>query len=345
MKQQSTSLEVRRAMRLPLMSELEPSIQTLLASLGLETANALVSKPLERVLSDLNSQNWEERVAAIRALGHLSLDEKQGVVGHIVAKLHDKVDSVRLAAIRVLEMLEQDVPISTYIDVFCASGWFVRTAIVETLSGQGKKVPSWFFMHALRDENEFVRAAALQALGVRGLATLDLLESALYDHGQRVREVAILMMLNLGEKVPSELLIEALDDKQETVRTTALFALQKLGEYIPEQLIRNLDEYGAHGKNLEERVPSKRLKRLPTLRYGLADLQIFMRRTKQPYLFLVLFLGLCGLSLAIGAWKKIDIDLYLFLTLLTVLIAIPSMVVSILEIVERSKKKQKGKKI
>src|SRR5260221_10127606 len=105
----TTNVEIRRALRLPLMQDLEPSVQTMLARLGLETSNALALKPIDQLLADLNNSDWEVRVAAVRALGLLDISEKRDLVERLVGMLHDGVESVRLATVHVLSMLERDV--------------------------------------------------------------------------------------------------------------------------------------------------------------------------------------------------------------------------------------------
>src|SRR5437588_486458 len=172
----SMNLETRRNLRLPLMRELEPSVQVILARLGMETPRALTAKSLDQLLLDLSSSEWEVRVGAVRALDLLGLSKKRDVVEHLVKMLHDEVGSVRLAVVHVLGKLGWDASaeaLEALIEAFCNSEWFVRAAVVSALSEQGERVPSWFFMHALRDENGFVRAAALRSLGTRGLITLD----------------------------------------------------------------------------------------------------------------------------------------------------------------------------
>src|SRR5690242_19143075 len=107
----SMNLEIRRNVRLPLMRELKPSVQAILARLGMETPRALATKSLNQLLVDLNGSEWEIRVAAVRALDLLGLSDKRDIMEHLEEMLHDKVGSVRLAVVHVLSKLGWDLPV------------------------------------------------------------------------------------------------------------------------------------------------------------------------------------------------------------------------------------------
>jgi hypothetical protein len=202
-------------------------LSTTLARLGLDdsTLPPGTQTRVDALTARLGHQEWEVRVAAVRALGALGMPAP---TGPLLKALGDEHDAVRAAAARALGKLGERVPTQPLVDALHDPCWSVRAAAVQALGKMGARAPIPPLVEAITDEDETVRAAATQALGEMGeRASIDALVLALHDPTWSVREAAALALGQMGRRAPAQELQVAFQDKDAAVRQAAQAALQQ----------------------------------------------------------------------------------------------------------------------
>ncbi len=136
-------------------------LPTVLHRLGLLPEQALPETSLDDVIATLKSDDWEVRVAAVRALGKL---ETADSVELLVSALDDEDGSVRAAAVHALGNAGKRAPLHRLVAALGDADWHVRETAVLALGKQGQRVPPEVLMTALHDTDGSVREAAKLAL-------------------------------------------------------------------------------------------------------------------------------------------------------------------------------------
>lgn len=122
---------------------------------------------VDDLVAKLKSDSWEERVAAVRALGKL---ETAVPMDMFVPILHDEDTTVRSAAVHVLGNMGKRTPLHWLVEALQDPDWHVREVAVLALGKQGQRVPNEVLMTALHDIDGSVREAARFALQWNSLA-------------------------------------------------------------------------------------------------------------------------------------------------------------------------------
>lgn len=132
-------------------------LPTVLRRLGLTPEQTLSELSLDDLAAKLKNDDWEVRVAAVRAL------EKLAVGTHVellVSALDDEDGSVRAAAVHVLGNEGERAPLQQLVAALRDPDWHVRETAVLALGKQGQRVPTRVFITALYDPDQSVREAA-----------------------------------------------------------------------------------------------------------------------------------------------------------------------------------------
>ncbi len=132
-------------------------LPTVLHRLGLTPEQTLSELSLDDLVAKLKNDDWEVRVAAVRAL------EKLAVGTHVellVSALDDEDGSVRAAAVHVLGNEGERAPLQQLVAALRDPDWHVRETAVLALGKQGQRVPIRVFTTALYDTDQSVREAA-----------------------------------------------------------------------------------------------------------------------------------------------------------------------------------------
>ncbi len=116
---------------------------------------------VDDLIAKLQSDRWEERVVAVRALGKL---ETAVPVGMFSSARHDEDATVRAATVHVLGNMGSRTPLTWLVEALQDSDWHVREVAALALGKQGERVPGEVLMTALHDKDGSVREAARFAL-------------------------------------------------------------------------------------------------------------------------------------------------------------------------------------
>jgi len=136
-------------------------LPAVLHRLGLDNASPIHQPTAQNALNDLQSNDWQIRVAAVRTLGTLG---QQASIKPLLAALQDEDDSVRAAAIHALTTLGEQVPIEHFIAALHDPAWHVRETAILALAQRHQSLPPNVFDEVLRDQDSTVREAAQLAL-------------------------------------------------------------------------------------------------------------------------------------------------------------------------------------
>ena len=132
-------------------------LPTVLHRLGLPPEQARSELSFDDAKVRLTSDDWEVRVAAVRALGKL---DTAASIALIISALDDQDGSVRAAAVHVLGNLGKQAPFDRLVAALHDADWHVRETAVLALGKQGQRVPHEVLMTALHDTDGSVREAA-----------------------------------------------------------------------------------------------------------------------------------------------------------------------------------------
>ena len=138
-----------------------PLLPTILHRLGLPPEQVRPELSFDVAKVRLTSDDWQVRIAAVRALGKL---DTAASVALIVSALDDQDGSVRAAAVHVLGNLGKQAPFDRLVAALHDADWHVRETAVLALGKQGQRVPHEVLMTALHDTDESVREATRLAL-------------------------------------------------------------------------------------------------------------------------------------------------------------------------------------
>jgi hypothetical protein len=132
--------------------------------------------------------------------------------------------------------LASSLPVAELRAALSHPNWEIRAAVVRSLSQRGEPGP---VLTALQDEHHLVRATAVSVLDTFGARfPLERLVLASRDSAWEVREMAVLVLGRLGEQgqhATRSLLQAALHDSSERVREAARISLQALT--VPPSLV------------------------------------------------------------------------------------------------------------
>jgi len=160
--EQHSSLNDENTRGLPVNAQVPPSLlPAILHRLGLSTEQARDEQSFDDAKASLKSDDWEARIAAVRALGKL---DTAASVALIASALDDQDGSVRAAAVHVLGNVEKQSTTYWLVAALHDADWHVRETAVLALGKQGQRVPREVFMTALHDTDGSVREAARLAL-------------------------------------------------------------------------------------------------------------------------------------------------------------------------------------
>ena len=132
-------------------------LPTVLHRLGLPPEQARSKLSFDDAKVRLTSDDWEVRVAAVRALGKLDMAAS---IALIMSALDDQDGSVRAAAVHVLGNLGKQAPFDRLVAALHDADWHVRETALLALGKQGQRVPHEVLMTALHDTDGSVREAA-----------------------------------------------------------------------------------------------------------------------------------------------------------------------------------------
>lgn len=136
-------------------------LPTVLHRLGLTPEQALSEILVDDLIARLKSDDWEVRVAAVRALGKLNTGAS---VELLASALDDEDGSVRAAAVHALGNVGKQVPLQGLVAALRDFDWHVRETAVLALGKQEQRVPDEVLTIALHDKDVSVREAARLAL-------------------------------------------------------------------------------------------------------------------------------------------------------------------------------------
>jgi len=132
-------------------------LPTVLHRLGLTPEQTLSELSLDDLAAKLKNDDWEVRVAAVRALEKLAVGTQ---VELFVSALDDEDGSVRAAAVHALGNEGERAPLQQLVAALRDPDWHVRETAVLALGKQGQRVPTKVFITALYDTDQSVREAA-----------------------------------------------------------------------------------------------------------------------------------------------------------------------------------------
>lgn len=132
-------------------------LPTVLHRLGLTPEQTLSELSLDDLAAKLKNDDWEVRVAAVRALEKLAAGTQ---VELLVSALDDEDGSVRAAAVHALGNEGERAPLPQLVAALRDPDWHVRETAVLALGKQGQRVPTRVFITALYDTDQSVREAA-----------------------------------------------------------------------------------------------------------------------------------------------------------------------------------------
>lgn len=155
------SQEITSEHRLPA-SQVPPSLLPMvLLRLGLTSDPPSPELSVDTLVELLHSEEWAERLNAVRMLGRLGT----GVpIGLLITALDDPDASVRAAALSALGNVGRRAPLHRLVSALHDTDWHVRETAVLVLSKQGERVPQEVLQIALHDADSAVREAAFLAL-------------------------------------------------------------------------------------------------------------------------------------------------------------------------------------
>lgn len=159
-------------------------VPTVLHRLGLTPQQAQQEMPVEEAIVKLKSNNWEERVRAVRLLGKQTAVISLELLG---SALDDEDGAVRAAAVFAMGNHGQNIPLRRLVLALHDSDWHVREAAVLVLGKQGTRVPAEVFKAALYDTDSSVREAARYVLQQH--SSLPIETSALYGQLQEKKSM------------------------------------------------------------------------------------------------------------------------------------------------------------
>jgi hypothetical protein len=173
--QEITNEHRLRAAQVP--SSLLPMV---LLRLGLSSDSLLPEISVDTLVELLQSEQWEERLNAVRMLGRLG----SGVpVDLLSTALDDNDGSVRAATLFALGNAGHHAPLHRLVAALNDTDWHVRETAVLALSKQGERVPQEVLQIALHDADSSVRDAVSLALQ-RHSSTDEHEQPAVYDGQQ-----------------------------------------------------------------------------------------------------------------------------------------------------------------
>src|SRR5438270_257198 len=143
-------------------AQVPPSLlPTVLQRLGLSSEFSAPEIAVDTLIEELHSEDWEERLNAVRAVGRLG----SGVpVELLMASLDDSDDAVRAAALFALGTAGSRTPLNLLVAALNDRDWHVREVAVLALGKQGERVPPEVLQMALHDSDYAVREAATLAM-------------------------------------------------------------------------------------------------------------------------------------------------------------------------------------
>lgn len=193
------------------------------------------SESLPQLRTELKSKDWRKKIQAIQSLVELG---EQAPVKDIINCQDDADEAVRMAAVRALGKLAafDIVSLEPFIYALNDSNRYVRATsvhILATLGHQGLKkshIEGLIKKLLEKSEDELVRIEIVQLLGSLGAdAPLRVLRQALQDDDYQVRELAMLALGRLWNRMPAksfiEILISAFYDEEHAVHEAAIIAL------------------------------------------------------------------------------------------------------------------------
>jgi HEAT repeat protein len=153
---------------------------------------------------------------------------------NIVSATKDKDPTIRMAAIRILAMLEDRLSLEPLLDALQDASYLIRREAIRALGMLGTHVPVEVFINALEDKHWEVCEAAIETLGALGRrAPVDILKSIMKKNGSLNITVAVLRACSmLGEDAPIDMMIEALDHDDHMVIEVATHTLADIGQWI-----------------------------------------------------------------------------------------------------------------
>ena len=193
--------------------------------------------PIDRLLAARHDHKWTVRVVAIEVLGTLG---EQISFDVFLEALRDQNLEVRRTAIQALGKQGVRVPIDIIIGALLGPRRISYKAI-EILEELDKHPPYELLLQALKDPRTHIRRMAikyLQSLQYDTSPPVDTIMPLLQDSDAYVREAAIETLDCWGVTEPAEPFIQALTDDDYSVREIALNILIKLGERVPPHLIK-----------------------------------------------------------------------------------------------------------
>lgn len=154
-------------------------LPVVLQRLGLSEEVAEPELEVDTLIEQLHSENWEERLNAVRMLGQLG----SVPVEMLTSVVDDDDASVRAAALFALGKAGGRAPLHLLMKALNDRDWHVREVAVLALGKQGERVPRKVLQMALNDSDSSVREAAMIAL--RWHRTTGELENPAVSEGQR----------------------------------------------------------------------------------------------------------------------------------------------------------------
>ena len=129
--------------------------------LGLAPEQALSALSFDDLVARLESDDWNVRAAAVRALGKHEADVP---IDLLVPVLDDEDETVRAAAVHVLGKVARRASLDRLVAALHDTDWHVRETAVLALGKQEQHIPDDVFLTALHDGDSSVREAAMLAL-------------------------------------------------------------------------------------------------------------------------------------------------------------------------------------
>jgi len=205
---------------------------------AMRTMGALKDRHLIQYLAEfLTNKSHRLRTEAVKALGHIGIDE---CIDHIIGSLGDSHGEVRASSLEALKMIDTergraalgDAPLMMLAKKMSGNS-LERQETIQHIGKNRIRVGIPFLIKALSDEYKVVRIEAIKSIGVmRERECIDEIGRCIDDKYWDVRLEAVKTLEKLVDKKSLEFLEKAIDDSNTNVKQLARKSYNNLKSHL-----------------------------------------------------------------------------------------------------------------